>query len=71
MQIMVAKTGLEIFDACRAYGLGVLWNALNDDEDVYITDSGAFYVVESDEPLANKIDLSKPSVSELLSLIHI
>ena len=65
MQIMVAKTGLEIFDACRAYGLGVLWNALNDDEDVYITDSGAFYVVESNEPLANKIDLSRPSVSEL------
>lgn len=43
----VAKTGMEIFDLCRAYGLATMLDAVSPEEiRTVIRDSGSFYLIE-------------------------
>ncbi len=47
MRYYIAKTGLEIFDLCRAYGLAVLLDhASPEGEDPVINEAGYFYLIE-------------------------
>lgn len=47
MIYFVAKTGMEIFDLCRAYGLATLLDATSPEEaEITIVDSGCFYLIE-------------------------
>lgn len=52
-QFFVTKSGLEIYDLCRAYGLALvldkLKNLKNSDEEVVIKDVGFYYLIESPE----------------------
>ncbi len=47
MIYLVAKTGMEIFDLCRAYGLAILLDSVSPEEiRTLIRDAGAFYLIE-------------------------
>lgn len=50
MQYYVMKTGMEMFDACRAYGLGLVLDALRSSEQVIrIADRGLYYQIEGEQ----------------------
>ncbi|MFQ6120699.1 MAG: hypothetical protein ACE5KE_12560, partial [Methanosarcinales archaeon] len=51
MQYYVMKTGMEMFDACRAYGLGLILDALKDEgeKSTVVSDFGICYLVEGAE----------------------
>ncbi|MBS7251017.1 MAG: hypothetical protein KIH08_10590 [Candidatus Freyarchaeota archaeon] len=50
MLLRVVKTGMELFDACRAYGLGLILSTVSTIEDVYervvLQDYGSYYQIE-------------------------
>ncbi|MDI6698486.1 MAG: hypothetical protein QME85_06060 [Candidatus Saccharicenans sp.] len=55
MPYFVAKTGLEIFDLCRAYGLAALLDRASPEENIpVIYEAGSFYKVEHPSDGLNK-----------------
>jgi len=65
MQYYVMKTGMEMFDVCRAYGLGLVLDALREEgeEVTIISDSGIYYSVEGAEITKPEIDKLEPYFS--------
>ena len=65
MQYYVMKTGMEMFDVCRAYGLGLVLDALREEgeEVTSISDSGIYYSVEGAEITKPEIDKLEPYFS--------
>jgi len=61
------KTGMEMFDACRAYGLGLVLDALRSSEQVVkIIDCGPYYQIEGGEVgIRNKEPLKGLLTSDL------
>lgn len=59
MQYYCMKTGMEMFDVFRAYGFGLLLNALNEEEEqpIIISDLGMYYLIEG--PFVEKYDTDK------------
>ncbi|MGC8850098.1 MAG: hypothetical protein ACP5QI_06460, partial [Candidatus Bathyarchaeia archaeon] len=54
----VNKTGLELFDVTRAYGLGIMINGIRTEEiDVTIKDVGYAYIVEAEGNLPKVPDV--------------
>jgi len=52
------KTGMEMFDACRAYGLGLVIDALSE-EPVVLSDLGIYYCVEGQNYENNGLEPEK------------
>ncbi len=50
MLFRVVKTGMEMFDVCRAYGLGLILSTVSNIEDAYervvLQDYGSYYQIE-------------------------
>ncbi|MCX7704523.1 MAG: hypothetical protein N2234_10600, partial [Planctomycetota bacterium] len=67
MRYIVSKTGLDVFDACRAYGLATLWNICVK-QDITISDKGSFFVVECDGRIPQKIDFNSHDIKQLFTL---
>lgn len=65
MQYYVMKTGMEMFDVCHAYGLGLVLDALREEgeEVTIISDSGIYYSVEGAEITKPEIDKLEPYFS--------
>lgn len=57
MPYFVTKTGLEVFDTARAWGLAVLLNVLTEDE-VHIVDSDWAFLVEPCSPIPDDGELT-------------
>ncbi|MDI6902644.1 MAG: hypothetical protein QMC77_02765 [Methanocellales archaeon] len=64
MQYYVMKTGMEMFDACRAYGLGLVLDTLREDDEkeVIVSNVGIYYSVEGPE-------IDKSAVNRLMHLL--
>jgi hypothetical protein len=57
MPYYITKTGLDAFDAARAWGLGVVLNVITGDE-VHITGADWAYIVEPASAVASSVSLS-------------
>jgi len=63
MHYYVMKTGMEMFDACRAYGLGLAVERLTG-ESTFVSDRGMYYLVKVD--VAEIGELSKEEIKKKL-----
>jgi len=66
MPYYITKTGLDVFDAARTWGLAVVLNVLTEDE-VEIRDIEWAFVVDSAVPLPNNLDIANNAWRTLTS----
>lgn len=59
MQYYCIKTGMEMFDVCRAYGFGLILDTLKEEgeEAIIISDLGIYYLIKG--PTINKPDVNR------------
>lgn len=62
-QFFVTKTGLDMYDLCRAYGLALVLDKLTNSGGVIVKDLGFYYLIESPEI---NIDKNKENIESLI-----